>query len=123
MEKMAEINKPEKFQAIAIIQLVSGILEVISGLGFNLWGFIAGVYSFGIGCLLIPFGIYLLVVGTLAIISGAMGLGGNPVHKLYKPVAIMQIVGIICCDAWGLISGILCLIFLSEPAVKDFLKK
>ncbi len=103
--------KPGKVQAVAIMQLVSGIIAVVFAL------LVAGLSSL----LWIPW-IYALVVGILAIIRGAKLMGdgafgaGNS-----RAVPILLIINVINCDVIGLVCGILCLVFQSESEVDAYL--
>jgi hypothetical protein len=60
----------------------------------------------------------------MAIIKGSQMLGTNPApaYTSAKSIAIMQIINIICCDGLNLIMGIVNLIFLNDPEVKDYLR-
>lgn len=102
---------PGKVQAIALMQLICGIQTLI----------IAVTLALGSVFLYLPW-IYGLVVGIMAIVRGSKLMGvaafgaGNS-----KSVPIMFIVNIICCDVIGVVVGILCLVFQSEPEVADYL--
>ena len=68
--------------------------------------------------------VYALIFGIMAIIRGSQMLGSNPMpaFKSAKGIAIMQIVNIICCDITNLVLGIINLVFLNDPEVKDYLR-
>ncbi|MDY0168800.1 MAG: hypothetical protein RBS80_19805 [Thermoguttaceae bacterium] len=107
-------EKPQKLQVVVLLQLITGILSIL-GVA------VAIVVTCGMALLfLVP--IYSLATGIMAVVSGAMGLGKNPRHGLYKTVAIMQIVAIISFDIPALVSGILGLVFLGDPNVQAFLE-
>jgi hypothetical protein len=110
----ASAELPGKLTAIAILQLVTGIIGLLIDVGFFLLSF--GLYLF----LLIP--CFTIVVYILAIISGAKGLGANKRHGMYRTVGILQLFCILGCDVLSLVSGILTLIFLSDPKVKAYLE-
>ncbi len=104
--------KPGKIQAISIMTLVGGIVAILN----CLW---VGLASVGIW---IPW-IYSLILGIMATIKGSQMLGSNtaPAFASAKTIAIMQIVNIINCDVPNLVMGIINLVFLNDPEVKDYL--
>jgi len=104
--------KPGKIQAISIMTLVGGIVAILN----CLW---VGLASVGIW---IPW-IYSLILGIMATIKGSQMLGSNPAPAFAsaKTIAIMQIVNIINCDVPNLVMGIINLVFLNDPEVKDYL--
>ena len=109
----ARTGPPGKVQAIAIMTLVGGILAVLFCVG------VASLTMF----FYIPW-IYSLVLGIMAIIKGSKMLGSNPAPAFAsaKTIAIMQIVNIINCDAVNLTLGIITLVFLNDPEVKEHLR-
>ena len=92
--------------------LVGGIVAILN----CLW---VGLASVGIW---IPW-IYSLILGIMATIKGSQMLGSNPAPAFAsaKTIAIMQIVNIINCDVPNLVMGIINLVFLNDPEVKDYL--
>ena len=80
--------------------------------------------TLGLGCIFIVCPIYSLVFGIMAIIKGSQMLGDNPMpaFKSAKGIAIMQIVNIICCDGPNLVMGIINLVFLNDPEVKEWIR-
>jgi hypothetical protein len=113
------LRKPGKVQAVAIMNLIDGILDVLYGLFLVVFmGFLGGIGSAGILCLCIPGGIYALMVGILEIISGAQLMSTPPkVQGIPKYVAIMQIVNIVSGNIFSLVIGILTLVFSGDPEV------
>ena len=105
--------KPGKLQAVAIMTLAGGILAILTCFGIGL-----GTAGFWI-----PW-IYSLVLGIMAIIKGSQMLGSNPAPAFAsaKTIAIMQIVNIINCDMVNLTLGIITLVFLNDPEVRDHLR-
>jgi uncharacterized membrane protein HdeD (DUF308 family) len=102
-------QKPGKVQAIAIMCLIDGILNILWGIGliFTLCG--------------APLGIYALILGIFEIIYSIKVLP-DPIktNKPNKTLAIMQIVNIITGDVISLIIGIITLVFYNEPAVQQY---
>ena len=104
---------PGKMQAISIMTLVGGILAILTCFGIGL-----GTAGFWI-----PW-IYSLILGIMATIKGSQMLGSNPTPAFAsaRTIAIMQIVNIINCDIPNLTMGIINLVFLSDPEVKEYLR-
>ena len=104
---------PGKIQAISIMTLVGGILAILTCFGIGL-----GTAGFWI-----PW-IYSLILGIMATIKGSQMLGSNPAPAFAsaKTIAIMQIVNIINCDIPTLAMGIINLVFLNDPEVKEYLR-
>ncbi|MFT6561889.1 MAG: hypothetical protein ACJAX6_000265 [Limisphaerales bacterium] len=105
--------KPGKLQAVAIMTLAGGIWAILTCFGIGL-----GTAGFWI-----PW-IYSLVLGIMAIMKGSQMLGSNPAPAFAsaRTIAIMQIVNIINCDMVNLTLGIITLVFLSDPEVREHLR-
>ena len=104
--------------------LVGGIIGVLVGLSWGCYFGMITLATFGIGVFLMILPVYALIFGIMAIIRGSQMLGSNPMpaFKSAKAIAIMQIVNIICCDFTNLVLGIINLVFLNDPEVKDYLR-
>lgn len=115
--------KPGKVQAIAIYTLVLGILHGLVALMLIAYGLIAGLLTFGIGCIvwiLVPIP---LVTSILEIVYATKMLP-DPVrpNTMGKIVAIAEISNVLYCGVLGLTGGILSLVFYSDPEVKAYLQ-
>ena len=113
------IRKPGKVEAIAIMTLVNGILNILCALG----GTAAVVLgTIGIGILCAPVTLAPAVLGVFEIIYATKLMSSNPQPPLKPnmPVAILEI----CCIVVGLVIsmvvGILALVFYNDPEVKDY---
>ena len=122
-----EIEKPGKATAIAINTLVGGILALLLGIGgiFGYFLFVLGTIGFGLcmfPIILLP--IYSLVLGVMALIKGIQLLGSDPIpaYETAKTTSVMQIVNIICGDGINTTLGILNLVFLNDPEVKEWVR-
>ena len=105
--------------------LVGGIGAILVAIMVTLFYLpILGLATLGIGCIFIVCPIYSLIFGIMAIIKGSQMLGTNPApaYTSAKSIAIMQIINIICCDGLNLTMGIINLVFLNDPEVKDYLR-
>ncbi len=113
MPPAARKGPPGKVQAIGIMTLVGGILALLTCFGIAL----------GTMFIYIPW-IYSLVLGIMAIMKGSQMLGSNPAPAFAsaRTIAIMQIVNIINCDVVNLTLGIISLVFLNDPEVKEHLR-
>lgn len=110
-----------KVQAIAGMTLAGGIWALLVALGLIGYGLLAGIATFGFGCLILLPAAYSLVLGILATLKGARLLGSNPqAESPPKDIAILQIINVVSCDFVNVVLGILTLVFLSDPAVNGF---
>lgn len=113
-EQAAEMNKPGMVQAIAIMHLVNGILNVLTGLA------LLAVFFF---IITIPLGVYSLTVGILELINSTKLLS-DPI-KLEEPpkhIAIMEIINIVTGSVNSLVVGILSLVFYKDNKVEAYFK-
>ena len=122
-----EIEKPGKVTAIAVNTMVGGILALLLGIGGIFGYFLFVIGTIGIGICFFPiilFPIYSLVLGVMALIKGIQLLGSDPIpaYETAKTTSVMQIVNIICGDGINLTLGILNLVFLNDPEVKEWVR-
>ena len=108
---------PGKVQAIHYFSLIGGIIAIIGGVVVSV------IYTFSC-CALIPFGVYNIVAGVLALIQGTKLMGKNPgpYYPKQKKIAILQIICIINLDVVNLTVGILTLVFLNDEEVKSYMQ-
>lgn len=112
------MKKPGKVQAIEVMTLVAGVFGLIMGFSImwaTLFLWIPWVYSF-------VFGIVAIVMGA-KLLSSPGYRDGQPPETIPKPpyfVGVMAIINILCCDVTSLTLGILILVFLGDPEVKDY---
>jgi hypothetical protein len=95
--------------------LVGGIIACLKFLAFDVW---LGLATWGVCC--IP-ATYSLVLGIMAIVKGSQLLGERG-YRQPPPsgIAIMMIINIIALDLANLTMGIIVLVFLSDPEVKEY---
>jgi hypothetical protein len=116
--------KPGKVQVIAIFTLISGILNLLNSLAIIGYGLLAGLTTFGIGCLLWLLAPLPIVIGAMEI-AYATKILPDPI-KASRPgtaTAIMEIVGIICCNVISCAAGITALVLYSDPEVKEYFSR
>lgn len=118
---LPNVEKPGKVQAVAIMTLVDGILNILWGLLLGLGVILLIIPSLGFIICYSPAVIYSIVVGVLEIISGAK-LMKTPSRKFkVKTIAILEIVNIVSFAFPSLVVGILNLVFYNDPEVKAFI--
>jgi hypothetical protein len=114
-------QKPGKVQTVAIMTLISGIINILVGLICNITLFIYAFFTLGITCLCMPFFVALIVLGVFEIIY-ATQLMATPM-KTTKPsqaLAICEIVAIITGSVYSVVVGIVALVMYNDPEVKAF---
>jgi hypothetical protein len=114
-------EKPGKVQAIMIMTLVNGILNILYGLVVTL---LVVIGTLGIGLLCAPLTILPVILGIFEILA-AVKLLSTPVRKPagFQTLAILEIISIITGNFLSMVVGILNLIFLSDIEVKNYLNK
>ncbi len=110
-------EKPGQVQAIAIMTLINGILNILIGAGATL-AMIPGVVTI---CLTI-FTILPLVLGIFEVIYAAKLLGNQPAQPS-QAIAILEICCILIGNVVSLVVGILALVFYSDPTVRAYFAK
>ncbi len=114
-------QKPGKVQAIAIMTLIDGVLNILYAISFAL-GLVVGAFgTFGLTLLCVPVAVLPLVVGILEIIGSAKLLNAQPRKFKVQTIAILEIVNIISLFFPSLIVGILNLVFYNDPEVKAYI--
>lgn len=113
------VEKPGKVQAIAIMTLINGILDVLWGIGLTITVIIG---TFGLGLFCAPLTILPSVLGIFEIIYATKLLRNPPRKYPVQTIAILQICTIIFGDFVGPVIGILNLVFYSDPPVKMFIE-
>jgi hypothetical protein len=111
-------GKPGKLQAVVIMTLIDGIVNIIYGLILAVSMLIGALGTFGITCLCIPAGLYAVVVGVLEIIAATKLLPEPPkAQEFPKYLAIMQIINAVSLNVLSVVTGILALVFANDPEV------
>jgi hypothetical protein len=113
---------PGKLQAVSIIQIVAGCLEILLALFWGVYTLILGVVTMGIGLLLIPLPLILLTVGILSLVSGFKGLNKKINKKLSFGVAISQMVLLLGCDFLSFAAGLTGVILLTQDDSKAYFR-
>lgn len=108
--------KPGKVQAIAIMVLINGILNILWALGAS-----AGALFSLIGIFCVPITILPGVLGIFEILyaSNLLSITPKP-NQNGQTIAILEIACILAGNVVSLVVGILVLVFASDPEVKDW---
>jgi hypothetical protein len=111
-------QKPGMVQAILIMTLVNGILNILYGLGVTL-AIVLGTFFVGIICA--PITILPVVLGVFEIIY-AVKLLANPPQpvKPSQAIAILEIINVITGNIISAVVGVLALVFYSDMKVKNY---
>jgi hypothetical protein len=121
MHSVPRSTRPGKVQAIGIMNVVDGLVNIVWSpvLGSIIFGF--GAMTLGIGCLLLPLAILPMVTGVLALISGIRLLTDTPPRvRPSSGVPILQIVNVLSGNVISLGVGIAALVLYGDPEVKDY---
>jgi len=111
-------ERPGLVQAIAIMSLVNGIINILYSLGVTS-GIVLG--TLGLGLLCAPITIAPLVLGIFEIIYGINLMAEPPkVTKPNQAIAILEICCIIIGNVPSLVVGILALVFYNDEKVKAY---
>jgi len=111
-------EKPGQVTAITVLTLISGIGNIIAAL---VWTSLIVVGTVGIGIICAPLTLLPGVLGVFEIIYAAKLLATPP--RPVRPsqtIAILEICAILAGNILSLVTGILALVFYSDPAVQDY---
>ena len=116
-----ENKPPGKVQAMGIMHLIGGIMNIILALIWGAYGLLTGLMTFGIGLIVCCPAFILLPIAIVEIISGVKHLSKD--HTGLKPprtTGIVEIGSILGCSIMSTIFGILTLLFLNDPEVEAY---
>jgi hypothetical protein len=122
MDLPEPLQKPDRLSTLAVMTLVSGILNLAWSALVFLGAAVFGIGTFLIGCICLPLGFYPLLLGILEIIYAAKLLR-NPVASELKPayyIAVMEIIDALFGNVISLIVGVAALILYNDPAIRRF---
>src|SRR5512136_1871905 len=111
-------QKPGMVQAIAIMTLINGIINVLYGASVTL-AIVLGTFFVGLICA--PVTILPFVLGIFEIVYGAKLLANPPqAVKPSQAIAILEIIAVLSGNVISLVVGILALVFYNDARVKEY---
>ena len=116
MNTTVQNQKPGLFTAIAVMTLISGIINLF-------WGFIASATALStlVGIVCLPITILPTILGVFEIIYAAKLLSSQPQPvKPSQSIAILQILTFLIGNVFSMVVGILSLIFYNDVNVKEY---
>lgn len=107
-------RKPGKLTAVAVIMLVSGIINCL----YSLYYLVLAPFTMCLSLFALPL---ILTAGILEIVH-ASKLLKDPitVHKPATGIAVLEICCVILCSMFSVVAGILALVFWGDPEVKQY---
>jgi hypothetical protein len=115
-------SKPDRVTTLAVMTLVSGILNLFWSAGVFLAVVAFGFSTLFVGCLCLPLGIYPLILGIVEIVYAGRLLR-SPISPETKPayyIAVMEIIDMLFGNIVALVTGVLALIFYNDPLVRRY---
>jgi hypothetical protein len=116
MNISSQNQKPSLFTTIAMMTLVSGVINLF-------WGFIASATALGtiIGMVCLPITILPTILGIFEIIYAAKLLSAQPEPiQPSQPIAVFEILTFFIGNIFSMVVGILALIFYNDLTVKEY---
>ncbi len=109
-------QKPGLFTTIAVMTLISGVINLF-------WGFIASATALGtiVGVVCLPVAILPTILGIFEIIYAAKLLSAQPEPaQPSQAIAIIEIMAILYLNVFSMVVGILALVFYNDVTVKEY---
>ncbi|HAD07749.1 MAG: hypothetical protein N2646_04060 [Bellilinea sp.] len=113
-----ETVKPGMVTALGVMTLVSGIINILTGLGITTATVLG---TLGIGLICAPITILPAILGIFEVLYALKILANPPVPVQFsQTIAILEILCIAFGNAIALIVGILALVFYNDVTVKNY---
>lgn len=115
---VSTVEKPGMVTALGVLTLVSGIINILTGLGLTT-GIVLG--TLGIGLLCAPVSLLPAVLGIFELLYAIKVLANPPVPVQFsQTIAILEILCILFGNVIALVVGILALVFYSDAQVRAY---
>jgi uncharacterized membrane protein HdeD (DUF308 family) len=114
-------RKPGKVQAIAIMTLVDGILNILYVIALVIQFIVGALGTYGLTLFCLPIAFLPLVVGILEIVGGAKLLNTPGRRVRVGAIGVLEIINVISLFWPSLVIGILNLVFYNDPEVKNYI--
>lgn len=115
------VVKPGMVTTLGVMTLVSGILNILTGLGIT---FAVAVSTLGIGLLCAPITFLPGILGVFEVLYALKILANPPTPVQFsQTIAILEILTILVGNVVALIVGILALVFYNDPLVRDYFER
>jgi hypothetical protein len=113
--------KPGMVTTLGVMTLVSGVLNILTGLGIT---FAVAVSTLGIGLLCAPITFLPGILGVFEILYALKILANPPTPVQFsQTIAILEILAILFGNVVALIVGILALVFYNDPLVREYFER
>lgn len=110
--------KPGKVQTLSILIIISGVLNILGG---GLLALLIIIGTVGIGLLCAPILILPMVLGLAEIIHGINMMADPPrIEQPSQAIAILEICSILFGNIFGLVVGVINLVFINDQDVKAY---
>lgn len=112
------MEKPGMVTALGVLTLVSGIINILTGLGLT-GGLVLG--TLGLGLLCAPVTVLPAILGVFEVLYAIKLLANPPVPVQFsQTIAILEICCILFGNVIALVVGILALVFYSDAQVRSY---
>lgn len=108
-------NKPDMVNAIGIIMIVSGALNILAGIIVTITLIVTVL-----GIICIPLGLIPIGIAVYEIIQGINILNNRPVKNV-QLVGILEIASVLWLNIFSVVAGILVLVFYNDEDVKAYI--
>jgi hypothetical protein len=110
------IEKPSNLTALGVLNIVSGVINIVAGLSVT-FGFAISL----VGLICVPITILPAVLGVFEILYGIKLLASPPQPvKPSQAIAICQLITFLYLNVVSGVVGILALVFYNDPQVKEY---
>jgi hypothetical protein len=119
------MNNNDQLNLLRIFFLISGILNILYGLGWSGYTLIGGLISCGLGCLFGAIPVINIIASVMDFISynrlNRMNRSGT--YSTLQFAAIFDIISILTGNIASMIFGIVALVFLNNEEVKNEMRQ